>query len=165
MVICEAQFSSSGCFCLGHEDEELCWIVRCQTQVLLGVFLLEHSLRIHGFRLTWPCLIIEVLATRAKFLEPSDYCIVISSFWLPLCHYGTAQTRKASVPELDWCPSPVQLSNNTCHEKNALLVSTPTTMILLTVGTYHSLNCFSHRHDAKSHIPKYCKTFDAPKSK
>ena len=30
---------------------------------------LEHSLRIHRFRLTWTCLIFEVLATWAKFFE------------------------------------------------------------------------------------------------
>ena len=34
----------------------------------------EHSLGIYGFRSIWPCLIVEVLVTRAKFLEPSDHC-------------------------------------------------------------------------------------------
>ena len=37
-----------------------------------------HNLRIHCLRLSWPCLIIKVLATQAKFLEPSDYCTVIN---------------------------------------------------------------------------------------
>ena len=32
---------------------------------------LKHSLEIHSFRFTWPCLIIEVLATQVKFLQPS----------------------------------------------------------------------------------------------
>ena len=31
-----------------------------------------------SFRPTWPYLIIKVLATQAKFLHPSDYCIVIN---------------------------------------------------------------------------------------
>ena len=35
---------------------------------------LEHSLGINGFRSTWPYLIVEFLATQAKFLKPSGYC-------------------------------------------------------------------------------------------
>ncbi len=31
-----------------------------------------------SFRLTWPCLIVEVLATQMKFLEPSGYCTMIN---------------------------------------------------------------------------------------
>ena len=37
-------------------------------------FCLEHGLRIHGFRSTWPCLIVEVPLTRATFLEESSNC-------------------------------------------------------------------------------------------
>ena len=40
---------------------------------------LEHSLGIHGFMPTSPCSILEILATRTKFLEPSGYCRVIHS--------------------------------------------------------------------------------------
>ena len=32
---------------------------------------LEYCLRIHNFRLTWPCLIVKVFASQAKFLEPT----------------------------------------------------------------------------------------------
>ena len=38
----------------------------------------EHSFWIYGFRPTWPYLIIKVFATLAKFLESSDYSIVIN---------------------------------------------------------------------------------------
>ena len=38
----------------------------------------EHVLEIHDFRLYWPCLIIDVLESWAKFLEPSGYGIVIN---------------------------------------------------------------------------------------
>ena len=34
---------------------------------------LEHSHRIHGFRLTWFCLFVEVLIKRANFLERFGY--------------------------------------------------------------------------------------------
>ena len=37
---------------------------------------LEHSIGIYGFRPTWTCLIIEILAIWAKFLEP-DYDTVV----------------------------------------------------------------------------------------
>ena len=47
---------------------------------------LEHNLRIHSFRPSWPCLIVKVFATLAKFLEPSGYFIAIncSQLWLNL---------------------------------------------------------------------------------
>ena len=38
---------------------------------------LEHGLGTYGFRSTWPCLIIEVLGTQVRFLEPSGYLTVI----------------------------------------------------------------------------------------
>ena len=44
----------------------------------------QFHYRIYGFKSTWPCLIIEVLATRAKFLEPSGLCTMINctfTFW------------------------------------------------------------------------------------
>ena len=34
------------------------------------------------FRFTWPCLILDILATQAKFLEPSCYSIVINCIYL-----------------------------------------------------------------------------------
>ena len=52
---------------------------------------LEHNLWIEGIR---PCLIVEVLATQAKFFQPSGYCTVINSAFsvhatkLFHCSYG-----------------------------------------------------------------------------
>ena len=39
---------------------------------------LEHCLGIHAFGPTRPCLIVEVIATQAKFLQSSCYCTVIN---------------------------------------------------------------------------------------
>ena len=50
-------------------------------QILLTGFAfkgLEHNLGILNFRPTWPCLMVEVLATRVKFLEPFDYYTMIN---------------------------------------------------------------------------------------
>ena len=41
---------------------------------LICLFGLENDLRIHDFRPTWPCKIVEVLATWAKFIQQSNYC-------------------------------------------------------------------------------------------
>ena len=86
-------------------------------------YALEHSLRIHSFRLTWPCLIVKVLATQAKFLKPSGYCLHLS------------------VPELNYVAcSAVQLSKLYIECSNA-----STIMILpTTADIFHSLNWFSH---------------------
>ena len=48
--------------------------------LLIGFYLygLEYSFRIHCFWPIWLCLIIKVLATWAKFLQPSDYFNVIN---------------------------------------------------------------------------------------
>ena len=53
------------------------WCSPCST-LWICFYGLEHSLKIHSFRPTSPCLIIEVLATWVKFLERSAYCIVIN---------------------------------------------------------------------------------------
>ena len=39
---------------------------------------LKHSLEIHAFRFTWLCLIVEVLATQANFLQASGYCSMVN---------------------------------------------------------------------------------------
>ena len=38
----------------------------------------KYGLRIHTFRSIWPCLIVKVLVTWVKFLEPSSYWTVIN---------------------------------------------------------------------------------------
>ena len=55
----------------GQTDDEL-------TEYSLTFFLLlKQCLGINSFRPTWPCLIIEILASRAKFLQPYSYCSFI----------------------------------------------------------------------------------------
>ena len=62
----------------GFWDDELTWFSPSATRrIYLNGF--EHGLGIHSFRLTWPGLIIKVLTTRSKFLQPSGYCTVINS--------------------------------------------------------------------------------------
>ena len=54
----------------GLRDAEFAWY---SLSVTWWIFLssLEHSIGIYSFRPSWPCLIIEVLATWAKFIQPS----------------------------------------------------------------------------------------------
>ena len=55
-------------------DAEFAWYsLRNTHEICFNDF--EHSLRIYGFRSTWPCLEIKVLRTQEKF-EPSGYCII-----------------------------------------------------------------------------------------
>ena len=51
---------------------ELTWYSP-RTTHKINLYDLEHSLGIYGFRPTWLCLIVELLATAAKFLQPSSY--------------------------------------------------------------------------------------------
>ena len=39
---------------------------------------LNHALRIHVFRPTWPCLSVDIFSTQAKAMEPSGYFIAIN---------------------------------------------------------------------------------------
>ena len=81
---------------------------------------LEHSLRIYGFRLTWPCLIVEFLAALTKFLKISSCFTVIN------CSFHTSNVLVASmtlwpsmnslskVPEFNFVANlSVQLSSHT----------------------------------------------------
>ena len=54
-------------------DAELIWFSLSATHQICIIYDLEH-----GFIITWPCLMVKVLTTRAKFLEPSDYCNIIN---------------------------------------------------------------------------------------
>ena len=68
----------------------------------------EIDVKIHVFRPTWSCLIVQILAIRTKFLELSGYCTVINSLFTflltnPLCcfHSVTALYEAVKyVPEL-----------------------------------------------------------------
>ena len=96
----------------------------------------EHGLGIHGFRTTCHSLIVKVLATRAKFLEPSVYCTLINCsfnfshmkcFGLRPRRYGPVWTCKTLVASLDFIArSYVQLLNyiqsETMHNVSARLL-------------------------------------------
>ena len=57
-------------------DTELAWYSP-NACYQLYIYSLEHAFGIHGFRPTWPCLIVELLETSAKFLQLFGYCNVI----------------------------------------------------------------------------------------
>ena len=103
---------SHGCFCRGGE---LHWTVRCLHLLILSYYYwvcsycLRRSLEIHAFTYTWPYLIIDVIAARAKYLKLSGYCTEINcDFTLHttniLGYFCSVMaqflTRKVKVPEL-----------------------------------------------------------------
>ena len=57
-------------------DIELTWYPVIATHQIF-FYHLQHGLGIHSFNITWTCLIVQVLATRAKILKPSGYSPVI----------------------------------------------------------------------------------------
>ena len=92
----------------GLWDAKLTWYSLSATDWIC-LYSLGHSLSIHDFMLTWPLIIIKVLVTWEKFLEPSGYSAVINCiftfhrtniFWLFLQHYGPVWIHKAQVPKL-----------------------------------------------------------------
>ena len=75
-------------FAKGHEPH---WTMRCWASLILFecyslvcLYGLGHGLRINAFKPTWLYLIVKVLATWVKFLEPSGYCTMINSVF-PFC--------------------------------------------------------------------------------
>ena len=85
---------------------------------------LRQLLRIYSFRPIWPCPIVAVLATLAKFLKRSAYCTLIncvftfrtrSAFFFGcfndiMTHFKLV---KEKFPEFDYVArSPVQISNH-----------------------------------------------------
>ena len=58
-------------------DTKLAWYSQSVT-CWICFYDLKHVLRIHCFRLTWLCLIVEFLATWAKFLQLSAYCTLVN---------------------------------------------------------------------------------------
>ena len=80
--------------------------------------------------LTWSCQIVEVFATRTKFLEPSGYCIVIN------CAFTFSRTK---------CLWLLPQRYSQFWTRDAHHVSAPSITILpITEGILHSLNCFGH---------------------
>ena len=55
----------------------------CDTRFLVilaefALYIRENGLAFHSFRPIWDFLMVEILATRAKFLQPSCYCTAIN---------------------------------------------------------------------------------------
>ena len=61
----------------GLWETEFAWYSPSATHQIC-LYGLEHGLGIHTFKPIWLCLSVKVLATWAKFLESSGYCIVIN---------------------------------------------------------------------------------------
>ena len=118
------QFNNSEYFCRGRENEEsyqiaeVTWYFPRVTRRICHCSL-KHDLGIHYSRPTWPCLIVEIHATGAKFILPSGYCIVINcaiTFCTTNvgCFRDPVWTREAYVPELNYVArSSMRLSNHT----------------------------------------------------
>ena len=64
---------------------------------------LDHGFRNNAFRSTWPCLIVEVLVTWPKFLEPSGYCTVINCVFTldPTYVFGCFRNIRVAQFELE----------------------------------------------------------------
>ena len=115
----------------------------------------EHGLRIYAFRPIWPCLIIEILATWVKFLEPFSYCTIINCTFTYCTAdvFGCFCDFMAQFKLVKHISSPIRLHctfismafKSHIEWSNAQYISTLTTIILpSTAGNYHSLNCFTH---------------------
>ena len=113
----------------GQLDEELTWYSPCTTRRICN-YSFGNGPGIHGFRLTLPCLIIEVLATRAKFLQAFGYCIVYH-LHIHLSHTQKKMFLVASVA--------LWLSSNTkCSRISKRYLSLPPTRQNLTQGCFYS---------------------------
>lgn len=73
-------------FCRGREITNNTWLWGTELDYNsqsaggpIGLYDLPHGLRIYGFRPIWLSLIVEALATRARFLAPSVCCAVVNA--------------------------------------------------------------------------------------
>ena len=121
----------------GLGDAKLAWYSPNST-LKICLYGLEDGLRIHSFKPTWHCLIVKVLTTWAEFLETFGYCIVIYTF----CKTNGFGFFCNIMVEFQFTYSSVWVSNHT--ESVAMHNGQTTTILLTTVGTSYSLNCFSH---------------------
>ena len=55
-----------------------CEMLRLSATHRICCYDLNYALGIHSFRPIWPCLIVKLIATWAKFLKPSGCCILLS---------------------------------------------------------------------------------------
>ena len=146
----EAQFSNSGWFYLGCEDDKPHRTTRCWVCLILSDCYTPHLplwLGTHGFG---PSLIIKILATT--FLEPFGYYTVINCVYTFhttnafSCICGVmAQFKFLNHKFPNWNMFICTLFKSHIQWSNAQRVSPPTTSILpTTAGTYHGSNCFCH---------------------
>ena len=85
LVVREAQLGTSVRFCQSREGDGPYSTMRCQARLILSecytlicFYSLENGLGIRDFRPSQACMIVEILATRAKFLESSGYSNLIN---------------------------------------------------------------------------------------
>ena len=102
----------------GPWDSKLAWcsLLATHCNCLNGS---EHSLWIHVFRPTWLYLIIKILTTRAKFLQPSIY-------------YELYRGKEKIHIEIELIISLLKWYNPTSIISLALLVLRPKLVLLLT---------------------------------
>ena len=165
---------NSACFCWGHEGDKPYWAVRCQSRLIFCesyyLFGLQHDLRISTFRPPWLSLIVEVLATRAKFLEPSNNWTVIDwafsflttnvfdSFHGVMTYF---QFVKRKLPNETLCGFQIVygMKQYTTWQRTNYRDTTNHNRYVPQVETVRSCNMRAKNH----HVPKYCETFDSHK--
>ena len=113
LAVYKVQFCSSWCFCQGRKRDQPHWAVRYQPRLIpserksLGLpQFVEHGLRIYNFKSTWPNLVIRLLATFAKFNQPSGHCTVINcaltfltiNVFVPSGDYGPVRSYVEYLP-------------------------------------------------------------------
>ena len=143
---------STGCFCQGGQvaehkglrDAELAWYSSSVT-CCICLYGLNQNLGIHVFRPSWPYLIVEVLATRAKFIDLSSYCAFtlhpkndFACFW----DLGLSLNSKTKGSQIGLLCKIIRVVLKARTEWiNSQRVSGLTTLILPTsADTFHGLN-------------------------
>ena len=124
---------------------------------------LVHRLGMHSFRPTWPCSIIDVLATRVKCIEPPHYCAMIKtnvSVFLPsvINQFEYPKRKFFALTRLFVYLCSFQITHGEKTNKQTMHDIFSALILTTTAYTYQSLQCFRH----VICIPKYCKTFDPP---
>ena len=108
---------------------------------------LEHSLRNLGFRPTSSYLIIKLLATQVKLVEPSSYCTrIIFTFSIRNDFVMWHSDIVGSISSrIGWGCTFICMAFKSHMEWSKALVSEPIKIMLSArVSTYLWLNCFNH---------------------
>ena len=99
-----------------------CDILSSPDTLWVCLYGLEHSFRLHGFIPTWPCLIINILATYARFFEPSSSQIWLCCMFICVTFKSHIEWSNARVSTLTTMILPTAAS--TCHFSYMLQTST-----------------------------------------